>query len=151
MFDYFSQQKGPIVARATQSQARTTQRYARSSSSFSAGCASTLTAARTLASNSTTSGASGCRKPRKHTTRSVKTDTHQDSKHSLLAHMTRIQPAFYGFMRPTKKESPNICLFFWSIRSHLIAFANGGASYNLQTVTTTDGKTASQSNQQECL
>lgn len=55
------------------------------------------------------------------------------------------------FYATHKKESPNICLFFWSIRSHLIACANGGASYNLQTVTTTDGKTASQSNQQECL
>lgn len=143
----FPKQKGHIVARAIRSPVSTTQRYERSSSSFSAGCANTLTAVRTSASNSTTNGASGCRKPRKHTTRSVRTkrtsfcNTHQDGKSSLLAHMKYrlCEKTLCGFMWPTKKENQNIRLFFWSIDSHLIAFTNGKTSYNLQTVTTTDG------------
>lgn len=88
----FPKQTGHILARAIRSPASTTQRYERSLSSFSAGCANTLTAVRTSASNSTTNGASGCRKPKKRTTRSVRTkrtslcDTYQDNKSLLLAH-----------------------------------------------------------------
>ncbi|XP_052395588.1 cytokine receptor-like factor 1 [Carassius gibelio] len=70
---------GHILAHAIQNQASTTQRYERSSSSFSAGCANTLTAVRTSASNSTTNGASGYRKPRKHTTRYYKVVNHSET------------------------------------------------------------------------
>lgn len=104
---YFSQQIGPKVARAIQSPARTTQRYARSSSSFSAGCASTLTAARTLASNCTTNGASGCRKPRKHMIRYYKAVNHSENSKRRLGRVCggRRRHGFY--------HSPVLGTFHW--------------------------------------
>ncbi len=111
----FPKQTGHILARAIRSPASTTQRYERSLSSFSAGCANTLTAVQMSASNSTINGASGCRKPKKRTTRSVRTkrtslcDTYQDNKSLLLAHdigpVRKKEEAFCGFMLPTKKRT----------------------------------------------
>lgn len=130
----FPQQTGHILARAIRSPASTTRRYERSSSSFSAGCANTLTAVRTSVSNSTTNGASGCRKPRKRTTRSVRTKLS-----SLWATYLDITVGTHDvgpvrFYVTHKKANQKICLFFWSIGSHLIAFPNSEASYNLQTL-----------------
>lgn len=105
----FAQQKGHMVARANWSPASTTQRYERSSSSFSAGCANTLTAVRTSASNSTTNGASGCRKPRKHTTRSVRTKRtpvlRRISRRQIITLGTHeIQPHLVVLCDPHKRE-----------------------------------------------